>query len=216
MIIEVEGEMPLLPVQTPWEPRLFQRLQRNECFCYTPTQAVLAQVPPASGARPRPANPTEDLMEKLYVSQEGLDKMKADLVQLNERRLKVADAIEHARSLGDLKENAEYHSAKEEQAMLHARIKDLEDKLTRCELLENQDIDTSKVYLGATVSVLNLKTKKQMTYTIVSPVEADMAAGKISAQSPVGKALLGKAVGEKAVAKVPAGDLELEIKDLKY
>ena len=155
-------------------------------------------------------------MDKLYVSQEGYDRMKADLVELNERRMKVADAIEHARSLGDLKENAEYHSAKEEQAMLHARINDLEDKFTRCEMLADQDIDTSKVYLGAKVSVMNLKTKKQVTYMIVSPVEADLAAGKISAQSPVGKALLGKTVGEKAVAHVPAGDLEFQIKEIKY
>jgi len=155
-------------------------------------------------------------MDKLYVSQEGFDRMKAELVELNDRRMKVAGAIEHARSLGDLKENAEYHSAKEEQAMLHARINDLEDKISRCEMLADQNIDTSRVYLGATVSVLNLKTKKQVTYMIVSPVEADMASGKISAQSPVGKALLGLAVGEKAVAKVPAGDLQLEVKEIKY
>ena len=155
-------------------------------------------------------------MDKLYVSADGLTKMKADLVEMNERRMKVAAAIEHARSLGDLKENAEYHSAKEEQAMLHARIKDLEDKISRSVLLEEQDIDTSKAYLGATVVATNKKTKKQITYMIVSAVEADLASGKISASSPVGKALLGKAVGETAVAKVPAGDLTLEIVSIKY
>lgn len=155
-------------------------------------------------------------MEKLYVSSDGLTKMKADLVEMNERRMKVAAAIEHARSLGDLKENAEYHSAKEEQAMLHARIKDLEDKISRSVLLEEQDIDTSKAYLGATVKALNKKTKKQMVYQIVSAVEADLASGKISASSPVGKALLGKSVGEVAVASVPAGDLQLEIIEITY
>jgi transcription elongation factor GreA len=186
-------------------------------FCYTPASGSHTRAPPHPDAPTRaPANFTEDMMDKLYVSTEGLERMKAELVELNERRMKVAGAIEHARSLGDLKENAEYHSAKEEQSMLHARINDLEDKLTRCELLENQDIDTSKVYLGATVSVVNLKTKKQVTYMIVSTVEADMALGRISAQSPVGKALLGKKVGEKAVAHVPAGDLELQIKEIKY
>lgn len=155
-------------------------------------------------------------MEKLYVSGDGLAKMKADLVEMNERRMKVAAAIEHARSLGDLKENAEYHSAKEEQAMLHARIKDLEDKISRSVLLEDQDIDTSKAYLGATVKALNKKTKKEIVYRIVSAVEADLASGKISASSPVGKALLGRAVGEVAVAKVPAGDLHLEIVEITY
>ena len=155
-------------------------------------------------------------MEKLYVSADGLMKMKADLVEMNERRMKVAGAIEHARSLGDLKENAEYHSAKEEQAMLHARIKDLGDKIARSVILEDQDIDTSKAYLGATVKALNKKTKKQITYMIVSAVEADMAVGKISASSPVGKALLGKAVGEVAIASVPAGDLQLEILEISY
>jgi len=153
-------------------------------------------------------------MQKLYVSREGLEKMKEELKVLSKRRLRVAKAIEHARSLGDLSENAEYHSAKEEQAMLHARIKDLEDKITRAVILDDQDIDMSKAYLGAKVRVLNKKTQKELVYTLVSPVEADMAHGKISAQSPVGQALLGKMVGEVAVAKVPAGNLELEILEI--
>ena len=155
-------------------------------------------------------------MDKLYVSREGLEGMKQDLEEMNARRMVVADAIEHARSLGDLKENAEYHSAKEEQAMLHAKIKDMEDKIARSEILEDQEIDTSKAYLGATVRVLNEKTKKEMTFTLVSPVEADMALGKISGTSPVGKALLGKSAGEKTVAQVPAGDLPLEILEITY
>jgi len=153
-------------------------------------------------------------MQKLYVSREGLEKMKEELKVLNKRRIRVAKAIEHARSFGDLSENAEYHSAKEEQAMVHARIKDLEDKITRAVILDDQDIDMSKAYLGAKVRVLNKKTQKEMVYTLVSPVEADMAHGKISAQSPVGQALLGKKVGEVAVAKVPAGNLELEILEI--
>ncbi len=153
-------------------------------------------------------------MKKLYVSQEGLDKMKADLEALNKRRLVVAAAIEHARSLGDLSENAEYHSAKEEQAMVHARIKDLEDKVTRAAILDGQDIDASKVYLGAQVRVLNKKTNKELLYTLVSPVEADLPSGKISVQSPVGKALLGKSVGELVVAKTPAGDLAFEVLEI--
>lgn len=155
-------------------------------------------------------------MEKLYVSRDGLAAMKQGLTEMKSRRLIIADAIEHARSLGDLKENAEYHSAKEEQAMLHAKMKDLEDKIARSEILEDQDIDTDKAYLGATVLVRNGKTKKEMTFTLVSPVEADMGMGKISGTSPVGKALLGKSVGDKTIAKVPAGDLPFEILEIKY
>ncbi|MBX3176317.1 MAG: transcription elongation factor GreA [Candidatus Hydrogenedentes bacterium] len=155
-------------------------------------------------------------MEKLYISRDGLEKLKRELQEMNERRMLVAAAIEHARSLGDLKENAEYHSAKEEQAMLHAKIKDTEDKIARSEILEEQDIDTSKAYMGATVRVLNVKTKKEISYTLVSPVEADMVNGKISTSSPVGKAMLGKASGEEVVAKVPAGDLKLKILEISY
>lgn len=153
-------------------------------------------------------------MEKLYISRDGLEKLKEELEELNKHRLVVAKAINHARSLGDLSENAEYHSAKEEQAMVHARIKDLEDKITRAAVLEDQDIDASKAYLGATVRVRNLKTNRELSYTLVSPVESDSAAAKISVQSPVGKALLGKSVGEVAVAAVPAGDLRLEILEI--
>jgi transcription elongation factor GreA len=155
-------------------------------------------------------------MEKLYVSRVGLEKLKQDLKEMNTRRMTVANAIEHARSLGDLKENAEYHSAKEEQAMLHAKIKDVEDKIARAAVLEEQDIDTSRAYMGATVRVLNKKTKKEITYILVSPVEADMANGRISTASPVGRAILGKGVGESAVATVPAGDLELKVLEITY
>jgi transcription elongation factor GreA len=155
-------------------------------------------------------------MEKLYLSKEGLDGLKADLKELNERRVKVAETIEYARSLGDLKENAEYHSAKEEQAMVHAKIKDLEDKITRAVPIEDTDIDTSQARLGATVTVKNQKTGREMVYKLVNHVEADLAAGKISTKSPVGAALLGTIVGDVAIAKVPAGDLPLEVLSITY
>lgn len=155
-------------------------------------------------------------MDKLYLSREGMDGLKEELRELNQRRTKIADTIEFARSLGDLKENAEYHSAKEEAGMLHARIKDLEDKLTRSVLIDDSDIDTSQARTGATVQVLNEKTGREVTYKLVSPVEADLAAGKISTQSPVGTALLGTVVGDVAVAKVPAGDLRLKVLSITY
>jgi len=150
-------------------------------------------------------------MDKLYISQEGLDKLKASLAECIEQRLKVAAVIEQARGFGDLKENAEYHAAKEEQALLGARIRDFEDKIARASVIDNQDIDNSKAYLGAHVTMLNKKTNKQITYILVSPVETDLTTGKISVQSPVGKALLGHSVGDTVVAKVPAGDIEMEI-----
>lgn len=152
--------------------------------------------------------------EKIYVSREGLEKLKLTLVQSNEERLKIAATIEEAREMGDLSENAEYHAAKEAQAMLHARIREMEDKIARAAVLEDTEIDTSKAYIGATVRVLNKKTGREVTYTLVSSVEADQAAGKISTRAPVGEALLGGAVGDTVVAKVPAGDLTLEILEI--
>lgn len=155
-------------------------------------------------------------MEKIYVSREGLEKMRTELAEMNERRIKVAETIEFARSLGDLRENAEYHSAKEEQAMLHARIKDLEDKITRAAILDDLNVDTSRVFQGATVRLRNNKTNQELNYKLVSPMEADLASGRISVQSPVGKALLGKGVGEVATANVPAGALTLEVLEITY
>ena len=154
------------------------------------------------------------MTEKIYVSREGLEKMRADLVRMNEDRVRIAETIEHARGLGDLKENAEYHAAKEAQAHLHARIRDLEDKITRAVLINHSEMDHTKALVGATVRVLNRKTKKEVTYTLVSAVEADMASGKISTKSPVGQALLGHEAGEVVVAKVPAGAIELEILEI--
>lgn len=154
------------------------------------------------------------MSDDIYVTRDGLTGMKADLVEMNKTRMKIADTIEVARELGDLKENAEYHAAKEAQAMLHARIGNLEDKIARSKILEDQDIDLSKAYVGAKVVVLNQKTKKKMNYTLVSPVEADMASGKISTKSPVGAAILGGSIGDVVVASIPAGDLKMEILEI--
>lgn len=154
------------------------------------------------------------MSDDIYVTRVGLEGMKADLKEMNVERMRIADKIEEARELGDLKENAEYHSAKEAQAMLHARIRDLEDKIARSRILEDQEIDLTKAYVGAIVKVKNKKTKKDIVYTLVSPVEADMAAGKISTKSPVGQAILGASIGDVVVAKVPAGDIQLEVLEI--
>ncbi|MDX9975672.1 MAG: transcription elongation factor GreA [FCB group bacterium] len=153
-------------------------------------------------------------MEKLYMTQEGLDKLKAELAGCHEHKRVVANAIEVARGMGDLKENADYHAAKEAQAMLHAKIRDLGDKIARAAVFDESNIDASKVYMGATVRVLNKKTRKECSYKLVSPLETDLENGKISVRSPVGQALMGKAVGDTVVAKVPAGNLEMEILEI--
>lgn len=154
------------------------------------------------------------MSDEIYVTPEGLEKMKTGLEEMNQERMKIADQIEHARELGDLKENAEYHAAKEAQAILHARIRDAEDKIARSRIIDESEMDASKALVGSTVRVLNTKTKKEMTWVLVSAVEADMAAGKISTKSPVGQALLGTSVGDVAVATVPAGDLKLKILEI--
>jgi transcription elongation factor GreA len=154
------------------------------------------------------------MAEKLYVSREGIEKMRAELAQMNEERMRIAHTIEHARGLGDLRENAEYHAAKNAQAHLHARIRDLEDKVTRAVVINHHELDHTKALVGATVRVLNRKTGKEVSYTLVSAVEADMATGKISTKSPVGQALLGHEVGDVVVATVPAGAIELEILEI--
>jgi len=150
-------------------------------------------------------------MEKLHVSEEGLAKLRAELDECRQHTRVVADAIETALAKGDLRENADYHAAKEEQAMVQARIRDLEDKLARAVIVDESEMDASKALIGATVRVVNKKTGRECTYILVSPVEADASAGKISVRSPVGEALLGKSVGDSVVAKVPAGDLALEV-----
>ena len=154
--------------------------------------------------------------DRLYITAEGLEKMKRDLAALCERRLVVADTIEQARSLGDLSENAEYHAGKEEQAMIHAKIRDFEDKIARAVVLETQERDTSKAYLGATVRAQNLKTNCETTFMLVGPAEADISVGKISAQSPVGKALMGRAVGDEVTAQTPGGRMTFKILDISY
>ncbi len=153
-------------------------------------------------------------MDNIYVSAEGLEKLKAELAECKSKSPVIAAEIEHARSYGDLRENSEYHAAKDAQAKNHARIRDLADKVARAVVVDESQLDSSKAYMGATVRVLNKKTKKEFTYILVSPVESDMSAGKISMKSPVGQALTGKSVGDVVVAQVPAGNIELEILEI--
>lgn len=128
-----------------------------------------------------------------------------------EGRRQVAADIEEARSKGDLSENAEYDAAKEAQGLLEKKIAELEHSLANARIIDERNIDASKVYVLSTVSILNKKNNKKNTYTLVSPQEADFNTGRISVESPIGKGLLGKEVGDVVKVKVPAGMLELEI-----
>jgi len=151
-----------------------------------------------------------------YLSQEGFDKLTQELRQLKtEGRKQIAQDIDEARSKGDLSENAEYDAAKEAQGLLEKRIAELEGALANARVIDDKNIDNSKVYILSTVTILNKKTNKEMSYTLVSKQEADFAAGKISVESPIGSALLGKEVGESVKVKVPAGLLELEIRKIE-
>jgi transcription elongation factor GreA len=123
----------------------------------------------------------------------------------------VADDIAEARAKGDLSENAEYDAAKEAQGHLEARIAELENVMANARVIDESKIDTSKAYVGSTVTILNMKMKKEMKYTLVSPQEADMKKSKISIESPIGKALLGKSLEDTVSVKVPAGTLELKV-----
>lgn len=147
-----------------------------------------------------------------YLTQEGYDKLDAELKDLKTRgRREIAEEISEARAKGDLSENAEYDAAKEAQGHLEDRITKLEDALANARVLDKKDLDLSRVRVLTTVTILNIKMDKEMKYTIVSPNEADFAAGKISIESPIGKALLGKEQGEVVEVDVPAGKLELKI-----
>ncbi|MEQ9265411.1 MAG: transcription elongation factor GreA [Balneolaceae bacterium] len=151
-----------------------------------------------------------------YLSQEGYDKLDEELKDLKTRgRRDVAADIAEARAKGDLSENAEYDAAKEAQGHMEDRITKLEDILANARILDAKDLDLSQVRVLTKVTILNKKMNKEMQYTLVSANEADFSKGKISIDSPIGKGLLGKKVGESVEITVPAGVLELEIKKIE-
>lgn len=152
-----------------------------------------------------------------YFTQAGLDKLKDEVHELktNGRKM-IAQAIAEAREKGDLKENAEYDAAKHEQGLHEAEIARLEGVLANARLIDESQLDTSKALILATVKLRNLANDALMKYTLVSQQEADFKAGRISVDSPVGKALLGKSVGEFAEVSAPAGSMKLEILEISY
>ncbi|OQX79356.1 MAG: transcription elongation factor GreA [Candidatus Omnitrophica bacterium 4484_70.1] len=148
----------------------------------------------------------------IFLTQEGYEKLKAELDHLkNVKRKEIAKALEYARSLGDLSENAEYTAAQEAYASNEKKIAELEEKLTRVRIIDNENISDDKVYIGAKVLLKDLASDEELEYTLVSPEEADFSEGKISVTSPVGKALLGHKAEEIVEIKVPAGMLKYKI-----
>jgi len=147
-----------------------------------------------------------------YYTVEGLKKLRDELNQLKDvERPKASQAIAEARDKGDLSENAEYDAAKEAQGLLELRIAKLEETLSNARIINESELDTSKVLVLSTVEVKNQANGMKMTYTLVAQSEADLKTGKISVDSPIGKGLLGKAVGDVAQIQVPNGTISLEV-----
>jgi transcription elongation factor GreA len=150
-----------------------------------------------------------------YVTKETLDQMREDLNRLRTSgRAEIARQIAEAREKGDLRENAEYDAAKEAQGYHEAKIADMEAAIASARIIDAKDIDISKVSILSRVKLMNLGNKKSVEYQIVSETEADLKAGKISVTSPIGKGLLGKAVGEVAEITVPSGTLKFKVENI--
>jgi transcription elongation factor GreA len=148
----------------------------------------------------------------MHITREGYEKLREKLNYLvNVRRKEIAKQLETARGFGDLSENAEYETAKQEQALNEAKISELVSQLSSAAILDDQNIARDKAYIGATVKLLDLKDKEEIEYMLVSEAEADFVEGKISITSPVGKALLGKAEQDVVEIQVPAGQLVYRI-----
>jgi len=147
-----------------------------------------------------------------YYTKEGLERLTNELATLKSKgRSDIAKQIAEARDKGDLSENAEYDAAKDAQGHLEAKIAQLEDLMSGARLLDETKIDISSVSILSKVTIKNKKNGASVTYMLVSEEEADLKAGKISTQSPIGKGLLGKKKGDVAVIKTPAGEFEFEI-----
>jgi transcription elongation factor GreA len=150
-----------------------------------------------------------------YYTAEGLKKLRDELNQLKDvERPRASQAIADARDKGDLSENAEYDAAKEAQGMLEMKIAKLEETLGNARLIDESQLDTSKVLVLSKVKIKNQTNGMEMTYTLVADGEADLASGKISVNSPIGKGLLGKSVGEVADIKVPNGIMKFDILEI--
>jgi transcription elongation factor GreA len=157
-------------------------------------------------------------MRKVPMTVAGAERLRAELNELkSERRPRIIQAIADAREHGDLRENAEYHAAREQQSFCEGRIKEIEGKLADAEVIDVSAIPpTGRVIFGTTVTLLNLGTDTSVVYQIVGEDEADVRAGRISVGSPIARAIMGKEGGDEIVVKAPAGDIEYEIEAVEH
>lgn len=146
----------------------------------------------------------------------GAQKLREELHRLKEERPKISREIGIAREHGDLSENAEYHAAKERQGLVEARLKDIEDKLARAEVIDPTKLSGDRVRFGATVTLTNLDSDEESTYQIVGADEADINQGLISVSAPLARALIGKSIGDEVVVQLPAGTRRYEIGDITF
>ncbi len=157
-------------------------------------------------------------MKKSPMTIHGAQKLREELQDLKTKaRPDVIQAIAEARALGDLKENAEYHAAREQQSFIEGRIVELEGKLADAEIIDITKINAGgKVVFGATVELMNVETNEEVTYKIVGGDEADVKSNKVSISSPIARALIGKEEGDVAIVQAPRGNKEYEILEVKY
>ena len=155
------------------------------------------------------------MSEDIYLTRGFFHKLHDEFEQLKKESIKISGEIETARLQGDLSENAEYDAAKEAQAHNAARRSDLEDKLARVKIIEDQDIPADKIYIGAIVTLEDLDTDEKMKYMMVSAEESNYEENKVSILSPIGKALLGHGKGEELEIEVPAGILKYKVLKIK-
>ena len=155
-------------------------------------------------------------MEYVYLTEEGLKKLKDELHELKYKiRPQISQKVATARDHGDLKENAEYHAAREELSMVETKIQQLQDRVARARIISEDEINTDEVSILNTVKVKDLRNGKEYEYILVSAEEANIKENKISVSSPVGRGLLGRKVGEVAEIQVPAGLLRYEILEIR-
>jgi transcription elongation factor GreA len=157
-------------------------------------------------------------LNKIPMTVEGAERLRLELENLKKvERPRIVKAIAEAREHGDLKENAEYHAAREQQSFCEGRIQEIEGKLSHAQIIDVKSIaETGRVIFGATVSLINVETEEAVSYQIVGEDEADIKANKISVSSPIARALVGKEVGDIAVVKAPGGEVEYEIDAVRH
>ena len=157
------------------------------------------------------------MSEKLPMTADGLSKLKSELENLkNSERPNIIKAIAEAREHGDLSENAEYHAAREKQSFIEGRISELENKISRAEVIDISSLDNSKITFGATVTITDLSSNETNTYTIVGADESDIEKNLISISAPLGRAMINKTINDVIEVTTPSGLKEYQINSIKY